>query len=192
MEEGVIKISEGLLWWKCLHSTWLILAVSLLSLYCITQVASRLPTPWCLSRYLRRENWWVGRHCTWLQDYAAEAGSLRWTQSFMVPSKCHVWFWLLCWSFHCLPFQRGSAATIFVLFVFPSQWKAHEIATITPCFATVACASKVIVADYMTCIALCAKKIIWHECYIQKQDFLADFQTSVSERLSTEIRKEYR
>ena len=92
MEEGVIKISEGLLWWKCLHSTWLILAVSLLSLYCITQVASRLPTPWCLSRYLRRENWWVGRHCTWLQDYAAEAGSLRWTQSFMVPSKCHVWF----------------------------------------------------------------------------------------------------
>lgn len=159
MGEGVIKISEGLLWWKYLHPTSLILAVSLLSVYCTTQVASRLPTPWCASPYLRREDSWAGRHCTWLQDNTAGAGSLRWTQSFMVPSKRHMWFWLLCWSFHYLPFRRGSVGTIFMLLVFPSQWKVHGITTITPRFATVAHASKVIVANYVTRIALCAKKI---------------------------------
>lgn len=79
------------------------------------------------------ENWKVGRdgNRSALVEQAAGDGH---SPSWVPPSVTYFWGqgWQLYCCFCCFPFQtKGSAWTIFVPSVFPSQWEAHEIAAVT-------------------------------------------------------------
>lgn len=167
MEEGVIRISEVLCQWKCLT----VGIEQFLCSLCVAQPKLLVGLPLHVTGLLKLgENWKVGRdgdRSALLEQAAGDGHSPSWfllSATFLAGGGV----WQLYWSFCCLPFQKGSAWTIFVPLVFPSQWEARETAAVTPCSAAVARASKGIVAACMMCKE---NNFIFHQCYIQKQNF---------------------
>lgn len=155
-KEGVIKIPEWL-FWKCLIlPDWY---RQFLCSLCIAQpklsVGFQLHDTFLLiwEKKMDEKKWVSGGTIVGFGIMLEQAAWDGYRPSWF--PLCHTWFWLLCLSFHCPPFQRGSVGTIFMSLVFPFQLKSREMGTIRPCFAAVACESKVIAADCVTWTALC-------------------------------------